>query len=41
MGRIGSMDELSGALLLLLSDAGSYITGTAISVDGGQAVNAV
>jgi NAD(P)-dependent dehydrogenase (short-subunit alcohol dehydrogenase family) len=41
MGRIGSMDELSGALLLLLSDAGSYITGTTISVDGGQAINAV
>jgi len=38
MGRFGNAGELDGALLLLTSDAGSYITGTTIVVDGGQLV---
>ncbi|WP_088348014.1 MULTISPECIES: glucose 1-dehydrogenase [Rhodomicrobium] len=39
MGRTGNYDELTGPMLLLLSDAGSYITGSTISVDGGHRVN--
>jgi len=35
MGRWGQPEELGGPLLLLASDAGSYITGTALAVDGG------
>ncbi|MEV1290646.1 SDR family oxidoreductase [Pseudonocardia sp. NPDC049635] len=35
MGRIGTLDEISGPLLLLASPAGSYLTGTTLSVDGG------
>lgn len=35
IGRWGEPRELVGTALLLASDAGSYITGTAIVVDGG------
>jgi NAD(P)-dependent dehydrogenase (short-subunit alcohol dehydrogenase family) len=37
-GRFGKDGDLDGALLLLASDAGSYITGATIVVDGGQVV---
>ena len=33
--RLGQLNELNGALFLLASDAGSYINGTNITVDGG------
>jgi NAD(P)-dependent dehydrogenase (short-subunit alcohol dehydrogenase family) len=36
MGRIGDPQELLGTLLLLASDASSYITGQTIYVDGGM-----
>ncbi len=34
--RLGDIDDLAGALLLLASEAGRYITGTTIAVDGGH-----
>jgi NAD(P)-dependent dehydrogenase (short-subunit alcohol dehydrogenase family) len=35
-GRLGEARDLDGALLLLSSDAGRYMTGATIVVDGGQ-----
>lgn len=35
LGRIGKPEELIGVVALLCSDAGSFITGTTITVDGG------
>ena len=35
MGRIGEADEMTGAVLYLLSDASSYTTGADILVSGG------
>jgi NAD(P)-dependent dehydrogenase (short-subunit alcohol dehydrogenase family) len=35
MGRVGTAQEFANMALFLASDAGSYITGTAINVDGG------
>jgi len=36
--RLGEYEELSGLLLLLASDASSFMTGTAIPIDGGHSV---
>jgi 3-oxoacyl-[acyl-carrier protein] reductase len=37
-GRFGRDGDLDGALLLLVSDAGAYIAGATLVVDGGQVV---
>jgi NAD(P)-dependent dehydrogenase (short-subunit alcohol dehydrogenase family) len=41
MGRVGEMPEISGPLLLLASDAGSYMTGSIVAVDGGHLVRSL
>jgi len=39
MRRFGRPDDLDGAALLLASDAGRYITGVTLPVDGGQTLS--
>ena len=36
MQRVGDLSEISGPLLLLASDAGNYMTGSIVVVDGGH-----
>ena len=39
--RIGLPEHLDGALLLLASDAGTFMTGSVLTVDGGHTVNSL
>jgi NAD(P)-dependent dehydrogenase (short-subunit alcohol dehydrogenase family) len=39
--RLGQPSDLDGALLLLCSDAGSYITGATLAIDGGHLVSSL
>ena len=39
--RVGRPDDLDGAMLLLASPAGAYMTGAVIAVDGGHGVAAI
>lgn len=37
--RLGQLSELDGPLLLLISNAGSFMTGSVVTVDGGHMVS--
>jgi NAD(P)-dependent dehydrogenase (short-subunit alcohol dehydrogenase family) len=39
--RLGQVSELEGPLLLMCSDAGSYMTGAVLAVDGGHLVSSL
>ena len=36
MGRVGNIEEIGGPMLLLASEAGGYMTGSIVEVDGGH-----
>ncbi|WP_255377081.1 SDR family oxidoreductase [Aerococcus sp. 1KP-2016] len=35
MGRVGETDEAARVITFLASDAASYVSGTAVNIDGG------
>lgn len=41
MRRIGRLEELDGPLLLLASGAGSFMTGSTVTVDGGHLISSL
>ena len=38
LGRLGEADEIAGVAVMLASDAGGYVSGQTISVDGGLTI---
>lgn len=39
--RLGTVEDLTGPLLLLATEAGAHMTGSVVTVDGGHSVNAL
>jgi NAD(P)-dependent dehydrogenase (short-subunit alcohol dehydrogenase family) len=39
LGRFGTAEEISQAAAYLASDAAAYVTGTTLTVDGGESLN--
>ena len=39
--RLGQVDDLTGPLLLLASEAGAHMTGSVVTIDGGHSVNSL
>ena len=39
--RLGTVEDLTGPLLLLCSEAGAHMTGSVVTVDGGHSINSL
>jgi NAD(P)-dependent dehydrogenase (short-subunit alcohol dehydrogenase family) len=39
--RLGTVEDLTGPLLLLASEAGAHMTGSVVTVDGGHSINSL
>ena len=41
LGRWGTQEDIVGAVIFLMSDASSYITGSDIYIDGGWSIKGI